>query len=307
MRSSFFSSLFFTLVLLTSCGSATVDYMSFIDNDEPSSTPKVFSKGFISKDSVAEFGSIFNKKGDEFYFAIDANDKSEIKYTKFKNGKWTPPIAVISNDSFSFNDPFLTPSEDKLFYISNMPRNLSDTIVDYDIWYSNREGEQWSKPINAGLTINSDADEYYISFTEAGTMYFASNIAAEENRKHDFDIYKSPIKNEHFQTPQMLNDAINSGRYEADVFIAPDESYIIYCAARRSGYGKGDLYISFKTQKGDWSNSVNMGPMINSEAHELCPFVTYDNKYLYYTSNQDVFWVSTSIIDELRNKHLIIN
>lgn len=150
------------------------------------------------------------------------------------------------------------------------------------------------------MTINTNAQEYYISFANSGAMYFASNKGQSSKRQHDFDIYKSEFKEGKFETPQKLSDSINTRRYEADVFISPDESYIIYCSARKSGFGKGDLYISFKDKHGEWSKSINLGETINSKEHELCPFVTKDGMYLFYTSNQDIYWVSTEIINEIK-------
>ena len=287
---------------MVSCNPPIPNKLKYIDENKPTIEPIIFAKDFISIDSISEFGSIFNQKGNEFYFAIDSGGRSKIKFTKIKNGKWIQPITIISDKKHGFNDPFLSPNEDKLYYISDKPRNAQDTIKDYDIWYSNKVGEKWSEPINAGMKINSDADEYYISFTAEGTMYFASNKNKKAKRKHDFDIYKSSYIDDTFQTPQKLSNAINSKRYEADVYIAPDESYIIYCAARKSGFGKGDLYISFKGTNGNWEKSINMGNSINSEKHELCPFVTKDGKFLFYTSNQDIYWVSTKIIAEIKEK-----
>jgi len=84
------------------------------------------------------------------------------------------------------------------------------------------------------------------------------------------------------------------------VFIAPDESYMIFCAVRREGLGQGDMYISFKDANGNWGQSVNMGAPFNTEGHELCPFVSKDGKYLFYTSNQDIYWVSTAVLDNYK-------
>ena len=292
----------FALIVMISCNQSVPNKLSYIDENKPTLKPKIFAKDFISIDSISEFGSIFNKKGNEFYFAVDLGGKSEIKYTKINNGRWIKPITIISHEKYGFNDPFLSPNEEKLYYISDKPRNKQDTIKDYDIWYSNKLGQKWSEPINAGMEINSDADEYYISFTAEGAMYFASNKDKKAKRKHDFDIYKSSYIDETFQVPQKLSDAINTKRYEADVYISPDESYIIYCSARKSGFGKGDLYISFKGANGNWKKSMNMGEPINSKKHELCPFVTKDGKFLFYTSNQDIYWVSTEIINKLKEK-----
>jgi hypothetical protein len=45
-----------------------------------------------------------------------------------------------------------------------------------------------------------------------------------------------------------------------------------------------------------------MGDKINTKNHELCPFVSKDGKYLFYTSNQDIYWVSAEIINEIKDK-----
>ena len=97
-----------------------------------------------------------------------------------------------------------------------------------------------------------------------------------------------------------MPEKINTEHYEADVFIAPDESYMIFCAVRPDGFGRGDLYISFNDGGGNWTEAKNMGDLINSNGHELCPFVSPDGQYFFYTSNQDIYWVSTSIIDDYR-------
>jgi len=98
-----------------------------------------------------------------------------------------------------------------------------------------------------------------------------------------------------------MDESINTKDYEADVFVAPDEPYIIFCSIRKEGYGQGDLYISFKDDDGKWTKAKNMGEIINTEGHELCPFVTKDGKYFFYTSNQKIYWVDASIIDSLKD------
>jgi len=297
---STFSILILLILFNAGCISTTSTDGGYIDSDTPGTIPKVFAGGFISQDSISEFGSVFSKNGKEFFYGVDIDGKAEIRYTKLENDRWVAPTTIISSESYSFNDPFLSPSEDRLYYISDRPRDMTDTLKDYDIWYSLRSQDSWSSPINAGSMINSDRDEYYISFTDSGTMYFGSNKAAEPELMGDFDIYSAKRTGDEFALSTRMGASINTKRYEADVFIAPDESYIIFCANREDGLGRGDLYISFKTRDNQWSPSVNMGSVINSEHHELCPFVTYDNKYLFYTSNQDIYWVSTDVIKSLR-------
>jgi hypothetical protein len=181
-----------------------------------------------------------------------------------------------------------------------MPLNGAGEKKDYDIWYIERLGSEWSSPINAGTTINSDKNEYYISFTSTGTMYFASNAKTTDDNKMNFDIYSSKNRNGIFQKPIKLSDSVNTQGYEADVFIAYDESYVIFCGGRADSYGRGDLYISFKREDGAWTTARNMGREINTNEHELCPFVSKDGKYFLYTSNKDIYWVDARIINTLR-------
>ncbi len=293
----------FSITFITiNCFQQETENLNYIDKNKPDLSPKIFAPNFISNDSTFEFGSVFNEKGDEFFFAIDSSGISSIMYTQLTSGGWEKPFQIIAKKGYSYNDPFLSNDEQRLYYISDQPTNEQDSIRDYNIWYSERNKKSWSNPINIGDKINSVGNEFYISFAKNGSMYFASNKENQPDRNHDLDIYKSQFVNQSFQTPIKISDSINTKRYEADVFVAPDESYLIFCSFKKSGFGEGDLYISFKNKDGNWSKAKNMGNEINSEKHELCPFVTKDGKFLFYTSGGDIYWVSSEIIQIMKLK-----
>ncbi len=269
------------------------DYMG---QEAPGKEAKVFAPNFISTEEY-EFGSVFNAKGNEFYYGVDLGGRNVIRFSQREGNEWTQPKTILSHERYGYNDPFLSPDGNRLYFISNQALDGQGESKDIDIWYVERKGAGWSKPINAGPNINSEGEEYYISFTKQGTMYFAS----DKNQSHH-DIYYSKFVDGEFQEAVKLGNAINTEAYEADVFVDPNEAYLIFCAQRPDGLGRGDLYISFKKADGSWSPSVNMGDTVNTEHHELCPFVTEDGKYLFFTSQQDIYWVSTAIIDALKAK-----
>lgn len=273
---------------------------TYIGQKAPGLTPEIFAPSLISNPDEYEFGSVFTEDGLSFFYGVDIGGRSEIRFTSLMGGVWSEPVALLSHPSYGFNDPMLSPDEQKLFFISNKPKGNQKETSDIDIWYVEREGKGWSEPINAGNYINTSKNEYYISFTDRGDMYFSSNGLDMKNGSGSFDIYKSELLNGKYQTPSKLPPTINSNQYEADVFIAPDESYIIFCGRRSDGLGRGDLYISFRDDNGNWSQSQNMGNPINNEFHQLCPFVSKDGKYLFFTSNKDIYWVDASIIDRYR-------
>ncbi|MDL5513303.1 amidohydrolase family protein [Arenibacter sp. M-2] len=285
-------------------GSETDNTMVYFGQKPPLNEPELFAPDIISKPNRHEFGCTISGDGNEFYFGVDNNGVMEIHYTKLKDGVWTPQGKLFDSDTISYNDPMLSPDEKRLYFISNRSLNENSTKDDIDIWYIERENKQsnWSEPINLGLPVNSHLNEYYASFTNDGTLYFASKDKSVNAPSYAFDIWRSEYKKGEFLKPEQMPKAINTNRYEADVFISPDESYMIFCSIRKNGNGQGDLYISFRDKDGKWGDAVNMGNTINTAKHELCPFVTKDGKYLFYTSNNDIYWVSTKILDNYREQ-----
>ncbi len=275
---------------------------AYMGQKPPGLTPQLFAPNFISTEE-SEFGCVFNAAGTVFYYAVDVNGRNEIRYSQLQNNTWTPPKVLLSHERYGYNDPFLSPNEDRLYFISKQALDGVGEPKDVDIWYVQKEAQGWSQPIHAGPQINTEGNEYYISITQEGTLYFASNHKSPEERKgYDYDIYFSPSVEGVFQPAQAMSDAINTEGYEADAFIAPDASYLIFCSRREGSYGRGDLYISFQNEDHTWTPAINMGPQINTSFYEYCPFVSADGKYLFYTSNQDIYWISTDIIANLEEK-----
>ena len=78
------------------------------------------------------------------------------------------------------------------------------------------------------------------------------------------------------------SDAISTSGNEADPYIAPDESYIIFSSVRAGGLGEGDLYISFN-QKGKWTAPRSLGPTVNTSDYEYTPLVSPDKKHFFFS------------------------
>lgn len=283
-------------------GSETDNSMTYFGQSQPLNKPELFAPDIISKSDRHEFGCTISKDGTEFYFGVDNDGVMEIHFSNLIDGVWSPQKKLFESDSISYNDPMFSPDQRRLYFISNLSLDGEKMKDDIDLWYVERESIklEWSKPINLGLPVNSELNEYYASLSENGTLYFALKDKAKDAPPYAFDINRSEYENGQFLTPEILPESINTNRYEADVFIAPDESYMIFCSIRKNGLGKGDLYISFKDKIGNWTDAMNMGEIINTDKHELCPFVTADGKYFFYTSNQDIYWVSTNILERYK-------
>src|SRR5688572_30542429 len=86
--------------------------------------------------------------------------------------------------------------------------------------------------------------------------------------------------------PARLPPTINTSGYEDGPFVTPDESYLIFESDRPGGIGGSiDLYICFKSQNGEWSTPVTLGPSVNSSAAERFARVSPDGKFLFFCNN----------------------
>jgi len=167
-----------------------------------------------------------------------------------------------------------------------------------------KEGNGWGEPKHMGWEINTDKNEASPSISQNGNIYFLSD---REDALGKDDIYFSIIENGKYSKPRNVGNMINTELYEDYPYIAPDESYIMFSGSdRKDGYGLGDIYLSYKADDGSWTNSINMGQIINSKADDRFPLVSPDGKYLFFisdrTGNSDIYWVDAKIIEELKPK-----
>jgi ankyrin repeat protein/glyoxylase-like metal-dependent hydrolase (beta-lactamase superfamily II) len=272
----------------------------YLGMKKPGMIPEVFAPGIVSTEKN-ELNSVFTPDGKEFYFTIESSQgKWTIMVMKRKTDQWTKPQPASFSGTFSDVDLFISPDGKKLYYCSNRPLDGKGApAATFDIWVVDRIGEEWSAPKNMGAPINSAENEFYPSVTKDGTMYFQSR---RPDTRGPRDIYRARLENGVYAKVENLGDVINSDLFEGDGLISPDEDFLIYSVNRPGGFGLGDLYISYRDTDGGWSKPLNMGDKINTKSNENCPILSPDGKFLFYTSGNDIYWVSAKVIDELRPK-----
>jgi hypothetical protein len=266
---------------------------------------ELFAPKLISTDQ-SEIGSVFSPDHDEFYFTTWTREiGTKIMVVRQVDGVWTAPeIASFSNHP-SDVDVAISIDGTKIFFGSRRTRSgeVEDWQDGFDIWYANRTETGWGKEESLGPVVNSGKSQVYPTVTRNGTLYFQA-VRGEGFGKAD--IYRSRLVGGVYQIPENLGPIINSEHYEGDVYVAPDESYMIVSIyGREDGFGDGDLYVSFRNPDSAWSPPKNMGPGINSDKRDFCPMVTPDGKYLFFSSKRlgvgDIFWVDADVIEALRD------
>lgn len=122
--------------------------------------------------------------------------------------------------------------------------------------------------------------DMYPSVTRGGTLYFDSFRSTPRRRL----AYRAEGRGDgSVAAPVLLDATINADSGASNLFVDPDERYIVFAASRPEGAGALDLYISWRQKDGTWTQPENLGPDVNTNGTEFCPFVSRDGRYLFFT------------------------
>ena len=282
--------------LFTSCVSNELSELDYGQNP-PGSNPEIFLPGTVSTE-LTEHGTVsFLQDGNEVFWAVIFNDpfRKKIMTMNRVDDHWTEPQIASFSLGENEGNPFCSPDGNIIFFTGW--RAASGYNEDkHLIMYSEKTDTGWNEPKLIDPIINSICKYWQISVAENNNLYFVSEIDGK-------GIYYSQMINGQYTSPTKIDLNIIGGT----PCIASDETYIIFSASDQpDGYGELDLYISYKLGNGLWSNAFNLGANINSKFTEIWPIVSPDKKYLFFTSskngNMDIYWVSSTFIEELKPK-----
>jgi Putative Ig domain/Secretion system C-terminal sorting domain len=261
----------------------------YLAQTRPGNTPVIFQLQSSSGLRPVERISISSDGKEIYYSELDSwpVSISRVKCYKYISNKWQGPFVVFEG----FVAPGLSVNDSTL-YMQRDTNNVSWTF------YSTRTGTGWSTPKRL---LTSNLQSHYFQETQLKNYYLASTPGGNS------DICKLVIQNSDTAI-QSLGKPINKSDTENDFFIARDESYIIFFRLT-SPY---DLFISYHKSNGKWTNPKSFGSNINTNVYECCPFVSSDNKYMFFTrggssmNSYYTYWVKVdNIIDSLRQTNFI--
>lgn len=116
--------------------------------------------------------------------------------------------------------------------------------------------------------------------TDAGaTLYFT-----RRDPRRGADIYRSRFLDGAWQTPEPVAE-LNSPSDDLGPIPSKDGTRLYLFSNRPGGHGGFDLYASRRTPRG-WGKPQNLGPGINTPAHEYDPAIDPDGTTLVFASNR---------------------
>ena len=150
-----------------------------------------------------------------------------------------------------------------------------------------RDAFPWSEPVWLGPVVNSAARDWRPTLSPNGlSLYFHSNRGGGLGA---FDIWVSRRTSPQcpWQPPVDLGPPVNTALGDGDAAFSPDGLTLFFSSSGHGGAGDADIFMSRRSDPNDdfgWGEPVNLGPDVNSSAHESNPsfVVNEDGGTLYF-------------------------
>jgi len=250
-------------------------------------------------DKAIERFESFRRKGGKYHKLYEsaglalAQSQNAKDLIKDKRNYLITNVGAPINTEFSDYSPAVTADGNMMFFTSKRDRfepvefsNKGITspqdgkhFEDVYVSYRNRQTGKWGEPEVMDFCKPS-SNQASISTSPDGQFLF---IKMEE--KDVANLYLCEREGEKYSDPVLMVENINSKSWETGATISADGKTFYFVSDRPEGYGGGDIYRCLRLPNGEWSLPTNLGPSINSQYDEICPFIHPDGKTLFFSSN----------------------
>lgn len=263
----------------------------YFDRPLPGLTPVKFA--FSSLDATGSWhwnsAPSFSPDCKEMFFSkwVMSSNRSENFTVQVVNGKMTEVQKPSFASQYAENSPVFSIDGNKIFFIARKQNGIQ-------VYETTRTSGLWSEAQPVKMTFRAPGSlGWTVSITRNETMYL----------EYSGDLYRSVPENGQYSSIEKLPAQVNSSSWDGYAAVDPDEKYIIFTSDKPGGFGKHDLYISFRNANGSWTQAKNMGDKINGIDEEGYPYITIDGKYLFFVSLKsgdtayNSYWVDARIVD----------
>jgi len=272
--------------------------------------PQLFMPDLVNTEHI-ELNGVFNADLTEFFFTRIVDESFVIHHMERIDGKWSAPepIQLFPDRSIVSTavDMSITRDGKTMYFLGEYPIPGLEKSTE-DIYKSQKTDGKWQLATRVPYPISTDEyTESYPVVVADGSLYFESDRPGGMGKQ---DIYRAQyLGNGKFDDPVNIGSVVNTREGSGDTFVAPDESYLI---VNRWGTEQPGLYLSFRKDDA-WQTPIYLDEPINSEWTDFCPFVTWDNKYFFFSRRYsdppesgwagvvkgEVYWVDARVLFDL--------
>jgi OOP family OmpA-OmpF porin len=196
------------------------------------------------------------------------------------------PLNTFINSPYDDLKPALTPCGKRLYFSRHIhPGNTFGEADMEDIWFSDFDEttNTWSHPALMTGHLNNAGPNAINNVSLTGDTIILENQYKKNGKMRAGLSYSVNIHGKwSFPTTIHIKNDYNISE-QANSFVSLKNGIIIRAIQRIETVGLRDLYVSFWNGH-EATEPINMGNVINSEFEEASPFLSSDNKTLYFAS-----------------------
>lgn len=178
---------------------------------------------------------------------------------------------TINNNNSEYN-PVVSADEKMMIFSRTLP--FYDAIL-----YSTKTNGVWSEPLNMNEILRIDRNIFPASLSSDGNTLYLYN-----SENYDGNIFTTTFRNGVWSPVVRLNDNINTKYWESHAAISHDNKKLYFTSNRKGTLGGLDIYVSQRDSAGDWGPALNLGAVINTPYNEETPFLSRDDRTLFFSS-----------------------
>lgn len=235
---------------------------------------------------------------ERYLLKIDANDKAYFSATQIQRScrfaLWAiqhpltispRPLPSTVNTRYDEYFPSISADEQTLSVTRLLPtlEHGRREAMQEDLYLSHRpaidsvwqEAQDIGKPVSSvynegAQSLSADGQRMYYTFCNGPCKIFYSDLAEDGK-------WSAPVA-----LPPLINLPNVSTKQPS---ISPDGRTLYFTSNRPGGFGGYDVWRATKNEKGEWMGVHNLGETVNTPWEEQSPFIHFDNRTLYFSSN----------------------
>lgn len=192
------------------------------------------------------------------------------------------------NTDYSELCPLISPDGKSLYYtIRDNPENIGGTGD--DIWMCSATNDStWAKRERLPFPANNKSTNTMISITPDGHYALVMNRFDSDGESLGSGVSSMSMGKDGWENP-VAHTIINYVNEAANVeyCLSADGTALLMAIQNDKSYGTRDIYVSFRKDPfgTEWSEPLNLGPVVNSKGGNFAPFLAADGVTLYFASN----------------------
>jgi len=154
-----------------------------------------------------------------------------------------------------------------------------------DVWYSEvAEDGSFGLAKNLGAPINNSANNSVLTVTPDGQKMLLLNRYLP-NGEMEKGLSMSVKESTGWTLPKdvLIDEYYNNSDY-GEYCLSNSGNVLIMTIMYEGTEGNKDIYVSFRKEDGTWTKPKSLGPVVNTAASEISPFLASDERTLYFGS-----------------------